>query len=186
MRLATDNAVVPGSKLLLRPSLRAATHLEKHYGGFEKLLSQVSEGNVGALADVLSASANADLLADLAGVPLGDVMPGLIDAASRHVLTLAGVDADNPKPATEVGARTTFADYHAKLFRIGTGWLGWTPQQTWDATPTEILEAYNGHLEMLRAIHGSAEPEQSIPDKPNDATLDRAGLHDLKVMLGAV
>ena len=39
------------------------------------------------------------------------------------VLALAGVDTDQPKQAGE-GERITFAEYHAKLFRIATGWPG--------------------------------------------------------------
>lgn len=184
MRLADDMTLRIGSQAIpLRASLRAATILEKRYG-FERLFSEVAEGRLGTIADVVSVSANRDLLADTVGLPLGSVMPSLIEGVSRHVVTLAGIDADNPEPAA-TGETITFAEYHAKLYRIATGWLGWSPPQAWDATPEEILEAYNGHLEMLRAVHGGG-PQQSTPDTPDKATFDREGLRSLKALGGVV
>ncbi len=35
--------------------------------------------------------------------------------------------------------------------------MSWSPETAWNATPAEITEAYAGHIEMLKAIHGSAE-----------------------------
>jgi len=191
MRLADDITLTVGSHrapICLRASLRAATILEQKYNGFDKLLAQVADGNLGAIADVLSVGhGQVDLLDALDGVPLADAIPSLTDAVSRHVLALAGIDPDNPDPDPDSdGERMTFAEYHAKLYQIATGWLCWSPNQAWSATPSEILEAYSGHLDMLRAIYGSAEQGQSVPDKPDSAKLDSEGLHALKTLGRAV
>ena len=98
---------------------------------------------------------------------------------SQHVLALAGVDPDSPKQGDQ-GNRISFADYHDKLFRIGTGWLGWSPSQTWASSTAEILAAYEGHLEKLRAVNGGAEADAK-PNTPDNAAFDREGLHGLSL-----
>jgi hypothetical protein len=169
--------------LVLRPTLRAATLLEQWHG-FDTLLIDVAQGNIDTMAAIVRHASGTDLLRLLAGVPLLDVMGELINALSRYVLVLAGVDPDNITPAAETGERMSFGEYHAKLYRIATGWLGWTPETAWNATPHEILESYKGHLEMLRAVHGGSEPD-STADTPDKAALDRDGLGALRSMQGA-
>jgi hypothetical protein len=169
--------------LALRPTLRAATLLEQSHG-FDKLLIDVANGNIGTMADIVRHANGADLLRLLACVPLLDVMAALIDALSRYVLVLAGVDPDNIKPADDTGGeRMSYREFFAKLYRIATGWLGWSPETAWNATTHEILEAYKGHLEMLRAVHGSTDPDAK-PDTPDKATFDRDGLGELRAMQG--
>lgn len=183
MRLADEMTLRVGLKTIaLRPSLRAATRLEQAHGGFDKLLSAIDDGSLTVISEVVKVSGNADdgLFSAMAEIPLIEVMPNLIEGVGKHVLCLAGFDASAPKQAgaeREQGTRITFAEYHAKLFRIATGWLGWSPAQAWDATAGEVLEAYNGHLDMLRAIHGGVEP---VSSSPGDAAFDRQALHSLK------
>ncbi|MBN8965876.1 MAG: hypothetical protein J0H89_10980 [Rhizobiales bacterium] len=150
---------INGTECALRPSLRAASNLERAYG-FDRLLIDVSQGNIGTMADIVRHANGADLFR-----------------------LIAGVDPDNITPAADTGERMTFQDYHAKLYRIATGWLGWTPETAWNATPTEIIEAYKGHLERLRAIHGGADSD-TITDTPDKAALDRDGLGALRAMQG--
>ena len=166
----------------VRPSLRAATHLEAKYG-FAALLSAVADGNLSVIADVIEASGDCrDFLKSIEGVPLAHFMPGLLPALNKHILALAGVDPDNPEPEGG-GEAMPFKEYHARLFRIGTGWLGWSPEATWNATAKEITEAYSGHLEMLRAIYGGASEEERQPtQKPDEAVFDRDGLNALRGM----
>jgi len=40
------------------------------------------------------------------------------------------------------------------------GWLGWSPEQTFNAAIPDILTAYRGRVEMLNAIFGGGENEQ--------------------------
>jgi hypothetical protein len=185
MRLADDIKLKIGHRTVnLRPSLRAATCLERTYGGFDKLLSAIGEGNLGVMAEVIALSSDGtDVLKAIYDFPLFEIMPALLDKLPAHVIALSGADQKSAGQ-DDGGQRSTFAEYHAKLYRIATGWLGLSPDQAWRATPSEILEAYNGHLEMLRAIHGGAESEQS--GKPDNSELDREGLHSLSQAHGQV
>ena len=145
MRHATDTAlkgVFCGARaVVLRPSLRAAVSLESRYG-FEKLFAACGEGNLTVLADVVETSSNnRDFLKSIADMPLIEFMPTLLDAIPSHILALAGVDPTNETEAQD-GEKIPYAEYHAKLYRIGTGWLGWSPETTWNATAAEIMEAY--------------------------------------------
>lgn len=75
----------------------------------------------------------------------------------------------------------TFAEYCAWLFKIGTGWLGWAPAAVLASTMPELLLAHEGKIDMLKAIHGSAE-------KPGPALTpvrDGAGIRALMKGLGA-
>ena len=168
----------------LRASLRAATTLEKRYG-FSGLVAACSDGNLTVIADIVEHSSDCrDFLKAIEGVPLGGFMPKLLAALNPHIQTLAGIDPDNPEPQSS-GESMPFKDYYARLYQIGTGWLQWSPETTWNATGKEILDAYSGHLEMLKAIYGSADDkDQSRPtEKPEKAKLDRAGLQMLKGMV---
>lgn len=167
----------------LQPTLRAATTLEAKYG-FQKLVAACADGNITVIADIVHYSSDCrDFLKAIEGVPLANVMPELLAALDPYIQALAGIDPDNPKP--EQGAETMpFKDYYARLYQIGTGWLGWSPETTWNATGKEILDAYSGHLEMLKAIYGSTDDKDGSgpTDKPESAKLDRAALAQLKLL----
>jgi hypothetical protein len=51
------------------------------------------------------------------------------------------------------------SDYHDRLLKIGTGWLGWTERETLETSISTIELAYEGLVEKLRAIHGAPDPE---------------------------
>ena len=166
----------------LRPSLRAATVLESRYG-FDGLIAACTDGNLTVIADIEECSSDCrNFLKAIEGVPLASVMPELLAALNKHIEALAGIDPDNQSQSD--GETMPFKDYYARLFRIATGWLQWSPKDAWEATPKEILEAYSGHLEMLKAIYGSTDDKDgSNPtDKPENAKLDRAALAKLKLM----
>lgn len=168
----------------LRPTLRAATTLESRYG-FNGLVAAGSDGNLTVIADIVEHSSDCrDFLKAINGVTLASFMPELLAAIDPHIQALAGIDPDTPEPKSS-GEAMPFKDYYARLYQIGTGWLGWSPETTWNATAKEILDAYSGHLEMLKAIYGSADDkDQPRPtEKPESAKLDRAGLQMLKGMV---
>lgn len=55
----------------------------------------------------------------------------------------------------------SLAEYHAWLFKTATGWLGWSPAEAL-ASPMPMIEAaYEGRVDMLKAIFGGS-------DKPKD------------------
>ena len=171
----------------LRPTLGAAVYLETKYG-FQKLFDAVGSGNLTVIADVVEASSDCEeeFLKAIAGVPLIKVMPNVIEATTKQILALAGVDQDQTDSAEpQSGETMPFSAYHKRLFQIGTGWLGWPPETVWNATPREILDAYSGHIERLTAIHGSGEAEPEQRTAPDTAPLDRAGLNKLKSMTKA-
>ncbi|MHA6646408.1 hypothetical protein ACX3P1_28370, partial [Mesorhizobium sp. A623] len=61
----------------------------------------------------------------------------------------------------------------ADFYEIATGWLGWTPETAWNATPAEILAAQRGLIAKLKAIHGTAE-EKPDYDPREEITPDQA------------
>lgn len=94
---------------------------------------------------------------------------------------------ENPKPSTK---ETPWEEAFLEMFKVATGWLGWSPMDAWNATPQEITDAFEGHIAKLKAIHGSdgGEPsgnqnEQQRQDNIAnglDPEFDRAGLQALK------
>lgn len=63
------------------------------------------------------------------------------------------------------------AQFHAWLLKIATGWLGWTEEQALATRMTTIAAAYEGRLDMLKAIFGSGEgdkPKNKVSAKVTD------------------
>lgn len=52
------------------------------------------------------------------------------------------------------------AEYHAWLFQVATGWLGWSPAETFAATIPEILLAHRGRSDLLAAIFGKPKADE--------------------------
>lgn len=192
MRLAEDEIVirVAGGETRLRPTLRAAMRLEGRYG-FEKLFRAVSEGNLTVVSEIIAETATApsslpDFLAKIASMPLRVGLEAVTGPVLNLVCALAGIDPDKPETDNsnaEAGERITFAEYHARLYRIGTGALGWTPEVTWNATPAEIIEAYKGRAEFIRAIFGGTPDQDSEPGpKIHSAAEVATSLSELKMM----
>jgi hypothetical protein len=172
MRLADANLIVrvEGQEFILRPTLRAAYRLERQFGGFAPLMRQLLDGSLTAMAAVIrEASSNpSDLPAFLEGIqsmPLRTGIDPLRTVLITFVCDLAGIDPDQqdePRPSSRMEAK----DYHEHLFKIGTGWLGWTPEATWNATIPELRAAYEGRLEMLKAIFGSEKDKtETVPEE---------------------
>lgn len=166
MKLAEKIVItLAGEVVELRPSLRHALRLERREGGFRQLLIDIREGSLSAAFDVIEP--HSDDLVFLEHRILVE-LPRIQSALTEYVIACAGMDgeADN-QGASQGGTRGTpraFSDYLRDLYKAGTGWLGWTPDTTLDATPAEISAAFEGKMEMLKAIHGAAE----IEEKPAD------------------
>jgi hypothetical protein len=54
-------------------------------------------------------------------------------------------------------------EYFDHLFRIGTGWIGWSEEQTLDASMPAIEAAYAGRIELLQAIFGKPKEQEGQP-----------------------
>lgn len=191
-----------GNTLRLRASLRAALHLERLHDGFGPLFRRIDTFDTTTIRQVIliaAADRNAAeaflrhmanqplrTLAEATHGPLASLCTALMPSPTTSTST-------STKPRTTSAKTMPWADYYSKLFQIATGWLGWTPDTAWNATPAEITCAFDGHVAMLKTIHGSADEEDSSPaDHARrernlaaglDPDFDREGLHALKALM---
>lgn len=153
---------IGGEAIELRPSLRFAIRLERRPGSFAGLLREIMDGSLTAACEIIRDHADIPMLETRI---LDNGLDPLREPLVRYVLALTGMD-DTPEPANDngraKGKSQPFGEYLAGLYKTGTGWLGWTPQETLDATPAEIMLAHEGRMSMLKAIFGSSD------DKPAD------------------
>lgn len=187
-----------GDTVRLRPSLRAATHFVRN-DGFADLPRRIAEFHLGTICDLITVAATdrqeaAAFLARMEATPLRIVA----DAITAPILALVAgfipASDKDAKPASG-GKPMPWPKVYRELYRKATGWLGWTPETAWNATPTEINEALTGHLDRLKAIHGSPEqddkqpepytPEQMrrITEQGRDPAFDRDALQKLRARI---
>lgn len=170
MKLAEDIFIVLASETVeLRPSLRHAIRLERREGGFRQLFQEISEGSLSAAIAIVDPHYDGDMVEHRIMDTITEIRPALI----AYVLACAGIDPDKPseeKPLPDAAKKQPdarpYSVYLADLYKFGTGWLGWTPDQTLDATPAEITLAFDGHVEKLKAIHGKSEPQKGKDTRP--------------------
>jgi hypothetical protein len=167
MRLANSEIAISldNETIHLRASLRAAYRLERSYEGFQNLSQAIALCSLGALVDVIREGCPDPTAVDrffnaLSATSVNETVNELREPFLRFVLLLAGVDEQN-QPGSTSGTPIPFEEYFTKLFRIATGWLGWTPEQAWNATPAEIIEAQLGRSEMLAAIFGTKGQDEA-------------------------
>lgn len=173
LQLAPDTITITAGRLVieLRPSLRAATRLARRHGSFAPLLRGILDGHMGIIADLIREGGQAGddrLLEAIEANGLRSILGQISEPLLQFVLALAGYDeskVEEPTAPANQAAPISFDDYHNQLFRIATGWLHWTPDAAWNATPAEIIAAHQGHVEMLKAIHGSGD-QAKTPGKP--------------------
>jgi hypothetical protein len=186
-----------GDTVWLRPSLRAATRLEALFG-FPALLKNIQQHDTNTIRQIITfaatdQSAAQKALASMAGKPLQGIQQATIGPAFELVtalMTPATTEQNKASTAPTDAKPIKWADLYSDLFKIATGWLGWTPETTWQATLPEIMQAFEGHTDKLKAIHGTGEDEASTGNTPEqraaneaaglDPDFDRAGLHALK------
>ncbi|MGL9618309.1 hypothetical protein QRQ56_09930 [Bradyrhizobium sp. U531] len=169
MRLAANTfALQLGDRSFdLKPSLRSAFILYERYDGFHNLSRQLADGSLTAALDIISATiVNARAWGEYALPANGAVLRDLWGATGdliEFVMLLAGAD-DKPSGKADTGKPIPFDEYFTQLFQIGTGWLGWTPDDTWEATASEIINAQKGRMDMLKALFGSKEQAADTSD----------------------
>lgn len=186
--------------VILRPTLRAASILERLHGGWDALFRRVDQFDTGTITAIIRTAASdrsaaEALLASFRTRPLAQiekaVSGALCELLARFIM--ASEDPEDPKDApAPAGEPVSWSKVYSQLFEMGTGWLGWTPAATWDATPAEIAAAMQGHVAKLKAIHGSTEdadnpgteytPERlrEIDAQGFDPAFDRGALRALK------
>lgn len=190
-----------GNTVTLRPSLQAACTLEARYG-FPALYKALDELNYTIICEIiLSASPNRQNAVAFLGGNLERPLSAFFRAVQQSIaeLLIMLTPATDPKAkATSSTAKPlTWPEIYAALYDRATGWLHWTPETAWNATPTEIDRAYWAHIEQLKAIHDSGDdkqetkqpdPEQAKRNKADglDPEFDRAGLRALKAKIASV
>jgi hypothetical protein len=192
MRLAADPITVSSLRetVELRPSLRAATRLARRYAGYADLFQGVIDGNLTVIADLIVEGSGdrrfaGDVLFDIERVGLARWHKDHVGKLAEFVLALVGHD-DTDTPTA--GEPIPFEQYHTQLFKIAAGQLGWPPEDAWNASPAEIIAAYEGRCDLLRAIYGSADdrnkPAEYVPpitdENGRDKAFDHVGFHALK------
>ncbi len=141
-----------GNTATLRPSLRAATILVDRYG-FPALFKALDEFNLTIVCEIIRVSATradaAAFLSDLAGKPLLPFFIAVRQPLAELVSMFLPAPDPKDKPSAGKGKPMTWPEVYAALYDHATGWLGWTPETAWNATPTEIDRAHAAHIERL-------------------------------------
>jgi hypothetical protein len=169
MKLADDHIALKlgGEHIALRPTLRCGLRLERRPGSFAKLIEDLQGGSLTAALFVLTQDHDHPALgAHVLDAGLETVCAALI----AFVMQCAGIEPDAKPDSNAANITVSFAEHLTNLYRIGTGWLGWTPAITLNSTPVEITEAYAGRVEMLKAIFGGeSESKPATADQLRDA-----------------
>ncbi|MEP9373524.1 hypothetical protein [Mesorhizobium sp. KR1-2] len=181
----------------LRPSLRAASHFARE-DGFANLAQRLAEFHLGTIRELITVAAidrqQATAFLDQIGrTPLKIVAETVGPQIAALVTGFAPAPDDDAK-ADHSGKPMPWPKVYRELYRKATGWLGWTPEAAWNATPTEIMEAVAGLFEKLKALHGTSDkeandkqpdPEQAARNIAEglDPEFDRAGLRALKAKI---
>ncbi|MBB3566076.1 hypothetical protein [Rhizobium sp. BK491] len=141
-----------GNIVTLRPSLRAATILVDRYG-FPELARALDEFNLTIICEIIRVSATradaAAFLSDLAGKPLLPFLLAVRQPLAELVSMFMPAPDSKAKPSAGKGKPMTWPQVYAALYDHATGWLGWTPETAWNATPTEIDRAHAAHIGRL-------------------------------------
>lgn len=188
--------------VILRPTLRAASILERLHHGWEALFRRVDQFDTGTITAIIRTAASdrsaaEALLASFSTRPIAEiekaVSAALCELLARFLLPVEDDDETPKGTSAPAGDPVAWSKVYSQLFEMGTGWLGWTPAETWNATPAEIAAAMKGHVAKLKAIHGSAEDEQDTPSNAytperlheidqlgHDPAFDRGALQALK------
>ena len=173
MKLGADSIYIElaGEAFELRPSLRTSMRLVRRHG-LTGLLAAAQGFNVTVIADMLKEAGvkPSVLMAEIASSGLGSVRNRLTSAMAEFVLAIAGIDPNDSTHAKPSGKPADPEQIFAQLFSIATGWLGWSPEEAWNATPAEIIAAKGGRTEMivevLKAAFGTSDTDKT--GKPVD------------------
>lgn len=186
-----------GNSLALVPSLRAATYLERLHDGYPALLQRVQAFDTGTIRAIVTSAASDQqeakaFLAAIKDAPLALVRDMILAPAFVLITALMTPVAKQGEAAkAPTGKPVAWSDLYADLYQIATGWLGWPPATAWNATLIEITSAFDGHIAMLKAVHGGAaddtkttgmtdDQRQANIDAGLDPDFDRAALQALK------
>ncbi len=174
MIAASRTVTIDNVPVRMVPTLRAGICLDRQFGGLHRLAKLVSEQSLTAAVAIIGH------YHDVPGLPdkiMRAGLPSLTEPLLDYLGLLVAGPSDEGK--AKPGKPITHAEWFTQLYRIGTGWLGWTSEQTLSTAPCEIAEAYKGRLELLKAVFGPGE------DKPKqDAIPLETKWRNAMMMLG--
>lgn len=182
--------------LRCRPSLRAATHFVR-LDGFADLPRRITEFHLGTIRDLITVTATdrqeaSAFLDQIGRTPLQAVADAVTVPLWTLVNSFIPAPADDDIKADPSITPTPLPEMYRELYRKATGWLRWTPEDAWNATPTEINEAFVGLFDKLKFTGvitdkegKQADPEQAARNIAEglDPEFDRAGLRALKAKI---
>lgn len=192
MRLAGEPTLISfgSSTARLRPSLRAAYLLQRQHG-IGVLMDGIQNNRLAPVLGLIETTADDPATARdiiIARIQAHGIR-SLSDLAPLFYQLLAdtyGIDPDVEHPVErDPGKPFNMRKALEDLFEFATGWLQWSPAETWAATVTEILAAQRGHYTKLRAIHGGSDNDTDTPADPlqeltpEELAQERAKLRDI-------
>ncbi len=163
------------TRFTLRPSIGAAFRLMEKYGDMPSLSQQTLAGSVTAIADIITAcsleyDANRTLSTLVEKEPLGELASDLLPPMLAHLANLSGFDKHRVSKAHAKSSSTkpiaSWVNHYLDLYGIATGFLRMSPADAWEASPVEIMLAYDKRVEILQAMNGvvseEAERERTV------------------------
>lgn len=196
-----------GHTVTLRSSLRAAVAIENLPGGIAQAFERIARQSLSETRTVILATA-ADrqeahrFLTDTADKPLASFLTDAQAACLAVLAALIQAGDDDAAEASSHGSTTgkpmPLREYFKTLYQYATGWLGWSPADTWTASPAEIETAFLAHIDRLTKLTpGLASPEDAkvspsgaytaehlrqIEEQGFDPAFDREGLRRLQAI----
>lgn len=169
MKIAGEIIVsMAGEEICLHPSLRHAMQLAERPGGFQTIARDIIEGSLTVAIDLIAP--NCDLSREYLAecvleAGISTIQPQLLE----YIVALVAIDPEEQVATNDKGNKLSqqqpYNEFFLQLYRWGTGWLGWSPEQTLSSTPFEIIEAHKGRMDMLKAIFGGGEGKQPVKDE---------------------
>lgn len=176
MRLAVDDTIIELGRehLRLRPSLRVAYRLETQWG-LNRLIDDLRACSARTIVAIIrEAAPDSDFtrfIREFDELPFYMRTAALTGPLIGYLLDLSGFDPDASEEPGDAEADTMpLTEYYERLFELATCWLGWPPEDAWNALPAEIVRAYKGRVAMLKAIFGGEDK----PKQPTTAKEARA------------
>ena len=189
-----------GNTVMLRPSLRAAASLEARHG-FPALVRALDDLNLTIISEILTATAHRQVAAAAfldghQGKPLLPFFTAVRQPLTQLISMFMPAAVQKLDATPRSGKPPSWPEFYADQYEKATGWLGWTPEQAWNATPTEIDRAYWAFVDRSRWLAGGDEanpqPTRKAADLDQaarnvaeglDPDFDRAGLRALKAKM---
>ncbi|MCD1634551.1 hypothetical protein K7H91_12285 [Martelella mediterranea] len=187
-----------GSTVSLRPTLRAAATLEARYSR-PTMFKALDRQNLTIISEIiLSASSSGQDAAAFLSRIVGKPLSPFFDAVRGPLSELLAMFDPEPDPKAKKtngsGKPMTLQAFYKQLFDYATGWLEWTPDAAWSATPNEINRALNTYFAKLKTLNGVADEDERQPDPEQaerniaaglDPEFDREGLRALKMKIAS-